>query len=271
VLRLEVLPGARSDLGRFRRIFRRTRRCGRHGVRADGSALLARVHFPAIPDLARARDVLYLQEEHEMMLPTPRSADARGRVLRDSLGVRPFDDAGSTGAGSTPTATADGSTTDGHRAPQIVGVTDNGISVDTPSFSQTATQVSTFVPPAPIGPRTGRCTPSSRSSTAIFRHVTPCSRAPARTATWWRAPSRPTEPARRLRHPGGIGGPGEPRGANLTCRPRRAHHHAGRGRRELVHDQRIGGEGATSNRESVRSDEPADLPEDPAARDCAPV
>ncbi|HXH28635.1 MAG TPA: thrombospondin type 3 repeat-containing protein [Candidatus Polarisedimenticolia bacterium] len=70
----------------------------------------------------------------------------------DGRQIRPFDDAGVDGGGIDTNADGqrinDGSDT---VPPQIVDVLDNGISVDTPSFSQTATQTVTLT--NPIGPK----------------------------------------------------------------------------------------------------------------------
>jgi Thrombospondin type 3 repeat len=118
----------------------------------DGQGLLMRVHFSALPKVAHLRDVLNLQESRDYMetnsdsAPTIQMGDSY-----DGFYVRPFDEAGVDGGGIDTNG-------DGRRInngsddvpPQIVAVTDNGISIDTPSFSQTATQPDTLL--IPVGP-----------------------------------------------------------------------------------------------------------------------
>ena len=117
-----------------------------------GGQIFLRVRPQAFDKLAREERVLRIDPVRDMMLfnaenvPTIQAGSAE-----DSNFIRPFDQAGVDGGGIDTNA-------DGRRInngtdavpPQIVAVVDNGISLDTPNFAQTATQVTTI--PAPIGP-----------------------------------------------------------------------------------------------------------------------
>ena len=114
-----------------------------------GGQLHLKVHHNSIDKLARLDEILYIDEDREMMLfndenvPTIQAGSAEDANL-----IRPFDNAGVDGGGIDTNA-------DGERInngsdavpPQLVTVTDNGISYDTPNFSQTATQPSTITRP----------------------------------------------------------------------------------------------------------------------------
>jgi len=132
-----------------------------------------RADYKALSKLARVKDILNIQESMEMMSLNARNVSAV-QVGTDQLSnqARPFDDAGLDGGGSgallctnnpAQACTTDAGCTapglcrlqfynNGTAAvpPQIVGVLDNGISADTPSFAHTATQVTTIV--NPFGP-----------------------------------------------------------------------------------------------------------------------
>ncbi len=115
---------------------------------ADGLGVLAMVHHTAIADIARLPKVQWIQESLEF-----KNLDAEGPSLvqtgswEDSMESRPFDDAGVDGGGLDTNA-------DGRRLndgtdtvpPQIVAVTDNGISLDTPSFAESASDPGTVGP-----------------------------------------------------------------------------------------------------------------------------
>ncbi len=139
----------------------------------EGSALLVRADHKSLGRLARIREVLNIQESLEMMDTNAKNAPTlQTGSLQESNGSRPFDDAGIDGGGSgallctnnpTQTCTTDVNCTapgvcrlqkyNNETAavpPQIVGVLDNGISADTPSFSQTATLVTDLT--HPFGP-----------------------------------------------------------------------------------------------------------------------
>jgi len=116
------------------------------------SALLVRADYKCLGRLARIREVLNIQESLEMMDTNAKNAPTlQTGSLQESNGSRPFDDLGVDGGGVDTNG-------DGQRInngsdtvpPQLVGVIDNGISADTPSFSQTATQVTDLT--HPFGP-----------------------------------------------------------------------------------------------------------------------
>jgi len=114
--------------------------------------LHARVHYASLDKLARLDEVLAIDDDREHMLlndenvPTIQAGSAE-----DANFIRPFDNAGVDGGGIDTNG-------DGERInngtdavpPQIVAITDNGISVDTPSFSQTCTQITLIN--RPFGP-----------------------------------------------------------------------------------------------------------------------
>jgi len=113
---------------------------------ADGSGLLVRVDHKSLDKLARIPEVLQMQEYLEFMTNNAKNGPTmQVGSATEGLDIRPFDDLGVDGGGID-------SNGDGQRnnainnpdpvPPQIVGVLDNGISADTPSWSQTATQVS---------------------------------------------------------------------------------------------------------------------------------
>ena len=111
--------------------------------------LHAKVHYASIDKLARMDNVLAIDDDREHMLfndenvPTIQAGSAE-----DANFIRPFDNVGVDGGGIDSNA-------DGERVndgvdpvrPQLVTITDNGISIDTPNFSQTATQVTTITRP----------------------------------------------------------------------------------------------------------------------------
>ncbi|HEV8701390.1 MAG TPA: S8 family serine peptidase, partial [Candidatus Polarisedimenticolia bacterium] len=109
----------------------------------DGSAYLVRADHKALGRIAREPEVLHIQESLELMqLNSKVPVMVQAGSAEDAHFIRPFDDAGVDGGGIDTNA-------DGQRVnngtdtvpPQLVGVIDNGISADTPSFSQTAMQV----------------------------------------------------------------------------------------------------------------------------------
>ena len=109
---------------------------------ADGSGFLVDAHYSAVAKIARLEQVFHVKEKYEFMLNNVKNAPTvQIGSWEDSLGFRPFDQVGVDGGG---VANASGErVNDGSSPipPQIVGVTDNGISLDTPSFSQSATVV----------------------------------------------------------------------------------------------------------------------------------
>ena len=111
----------------------------------DGSGYQIRVDHRAVGRLARLDEVLWIAPLPEFLLANAENVPTiQAGSAEDSRFGRPFDDAGVDGGGIDTNG-------DGQRIndgsdlvpPQIVVVVDNGISVDTPSFSQTATQTTT--------------------------------------------------------------------------------------------------------------------------------
>jgi len=118
----------------------------------DGSSFLVRADYRSLGRLARIPEILHIQESLEMMTLNAKNVPAvQAGSAQETNQARPFDDIGVDGGGIDTNNDGqrinDGSDT---VPPQIVGVLDNGISADTPSFSQTATQVN--VPGHIIGP-----------------------------------------------------------------------------------------------------------------------
>jgi hypothetical protein len=121
----------------------------------DGLTFHLEAHHSTVGRMARREEVRYIAEQPEMMLfgsEIPTIAMV-GNVEENLPFQQPYHDVGVDGGGID-------TNTDGRRVnngtdavpPQIVAVTDNGISLDSVQFSQTATQVTTTLPPAPIGP-----------------------------------------------------------------------------------------------------------------------
>ncbi len=149
LLEVMAVPGATPALKDELRRVPGVREVADYGP--DGSAYLVRARYTALPALARLRDVLNVQESLEFMTLNAKNAPTiQVGSAEDGLQMRPFDDAGVDGGGIDTNG-------DGQRVnngsdtvpPQIVGVIDNGISADTPSFAQTATQVSDLTHPFP--------------------------------------------------------------------------------------------------------------------------
>jgi hypothetical protein len=156
ILRLQVLAwqaldaegrlGLREALGRL---------TSPEAVRIDGDDRLVYVEAPAtqVPAIAALAEVEAVAEEPELMLS---NAEAPSVIMvgsvEDTLGARPYQEIGLDGGGID--TNGDGArVNDGTDTvpPQIVIVTDNGISLDTPSFAQTATQTTTIT--SPVGPK----------------------------------------------------------------------------------------------------------------------
>src|SRR5207245_2377789 len=119
---------------------------------SDGTVLLAEVPSGRVSDLAGIDTVQAIQEEPEELLANSESPSVvMTGSLEDTLGARPYHDIGVDGGGID--TNGDGQRiNDGSDAvpPQIVAVTDNGVSYDSAQFSQTATQPTTIL--HPIGP-----------------------------------------------------------------------------------------------------------------------
>ncbi|HYV85511.1 MAG TPA: S8 family serine peptidase, partial [Patescibacteria group bacterium] len=134
--RLESMPGV-SDISPFA---------------SEGAGYQLRVNYRSVKDLARLDGILSIAPVPEYLLANAENVPTiQAGSAEDANFARPFDDAGVDGGGID--TSGDGRRiNDGSDAvpPQIVAVVDNGISADTPSFSQTATQVTTAL--APFGP-----------------------------------------------------------------------------------------------------------------------
>ncbi|MFI5040561.1 MAG: thrombospondin type 3 repeat-containing protein [Acidimicrobiales bacterium] len=122
-------------------------------LEGDGRLLIVEASPEQVIRLAGLDGVEAVAEEPELMLS---NAEAPSVVMvgnvEETLGARPYQDIGLDGGGIDTNAdgqrVSDGSDT---VPPQIVAVTDNGISLDTPNFSQTATQTTDLS--HPIGPK----------------------------------------------------------------------------------------------------------------------
>jgi hypothetical protein len=115
----------------------------------DGAEL--RVRYDRVADLARRDEVLFLEPVFETLLANAENVPTvQAGSAEDASFARPFDAAGVDGGGIDTNG-------DGRRLndgsdlvpPQLVTVTDNGISLDTPSFAETAT--ATILAGIPIG------------------------------------------------------------------------------------------------------------------------
>jgi hypothetical protein len=115
-----------------------------------GYQLQAEIHNQAVDRIARDDRVLTLAPEGDYMASAMEAVPAvQTGSAEDGGFLRPFDLAGVDGGGINAAGLSGaGNTNDGTAIvpPQIVLVVDNGISLDTPNFSQTATQVSTIGP-----------------------------------------------------------------------------------------------------------------------------
>jgi hypothetical protein len=156
MLQLQILPWAalqEDDRAKLRTAVEAI--AGASAVTQDGDDRLLYVTVDAarVTDLAALADVEAVAEVPEMMLF---NAEAPSVIMvgsvEDTLGARPFQDIGLDGGGID--TNLDGArVNDGTDTvpPQIVAVTDNGLSLDTPNWSQTATQTTTLT--NPIGPK----------------------------------------------------------------------------------------------------------------------
>ncbi|MGH3860531.1 hypothetical protein, partial [Actinokineospora sp.] len=121
----------------------------------DGSVLLVRARTPQIGRIARVPEVAAIQERLEFALSNSEVPTVLmiGTYDQGFGGARPYHDLGIDGGGiDTGTSRGSATTPDGQRLndgsdavpPQLVAVTDNGISYDAVAFSQTATQTETL-------------------------------------------------------------------------------------------------------------------------------
>ncbi|HZM70317.1 MAG TPA: thrombospondin type 3 repeat-containing protein [Candidatus Cryosericum sp.] len=114
----------------------------------DGRSLLVDSHYSKIPQVARLGDVLWVYEEPEhVLMDAEIPTMAMVGNLKENLPFqRPYFDAGVDGGGIDTNGDTRRINNDSDQVPpQIVAVTDNGISYDSAQFSQTATQVTTGI------------------------------------------------------------------------------------------------------------------------------
>jgi hypothetical protein len=148
-LTVQLLPGADSEAARGRM----AAIVGEKNVglySASGDVLAVRATRRQLPGVARDPWVWAVSEEAELMLTNSDSPTVImvGNYEESYNGARPYHDAGIDGGGIDGTAAVP-PVRDGQRInngtdlipPQIVAVTDNGISPDAVHFSQTTTQV----------------------------------------------------------------------------------------------------------------------------------
>ena len=128
---------------------------GRAAVSAegDGRLLIVETATEQVARLAAIPEVAVVTEEPEWLLFNSEAASlVMTGSFEETLGARPYHDIGLDGGGIDTNGDGvrvnDGSDT---VPPQIIAITDNGLSLDTPNYSQTATQTTTGF--APIGPR----------------------------------------------------------------------------------------------------------------------
>ncbi|PYT10908.1 MAG: hypothetical protein DMF51_16980, partial [Acidobacteria bacterium] len=155
-LMVAAWPGSTADdLARMRRGVEAVAGARAVSDYADDGTVL-RVDAPAskVAAIAAVDEVGATQEIPEMMLA---NAEAASLVMtgsvEDTLGAKPYHDIGLDGGGidTNGDGQRDNVTTNGDTVPpQIVAVTDNGLSLDSVQFSQTATQVLDLS--HPIGP-----------------------------------------------------------------------------------------------------------------------
>jgi hypothetical protein len=120
----------------------------------EGSGYQLRVHYTAVKDLARLDEISWITPVPDYMLANAENVPTvQAGSAEDANFLRPFDLAGVDGGGLNASGQPSGVRVNDGTAqvpPQIVTIVDNGISVDTPSFSQTATQTTTIL--IPLGP-----------------------------------------------------------------------------------------------------------------------
>jgi hypothetical protein len=145
-----------------------------------------RINYKHLAKVARVPEVLHIAPVYEHMLSNSESPwTVQMGSAEDSLGIQPFTEAGVDGGGIADNGVCDtglgectapvteigkscstDSDCDGPRVnngqpavpPQIVSVIDNGVSIDSPGFSQTATQPTTAFTLGLCDTNTGLCT-----------------------------------------------------------------------------------------------------------------
>jgi hypothetical protein len=121
----------------------------------DGSVFLVRARTPEVARIARGPEIagIHEREEYVLMNSEVPTTVMIGNYEESLGGGRPYHELGIDGGGlDTGTSRGSLTTPDGRRLndgsdavpPQIVAVTDNGVSYDAVAFSQTATQTATL-------------------------------------------------------------------------------------------------------------------------------
>jgi hypothetical protein len=192
----------------------RVERVAPYGI--DGLGLSVDAHYSAIATIARLTDVYKLNETRDLILMNAKnSPTVQMGSTEDGFGIRPYDVAGVDGGGIDTNG-------DGRRLndgndlvpPQIVLVTDNGLTVDTPSFSQSPTV--SFSVASPIGTTHRKVhalqNPGDASSSTCDATLSGAGTHGTVVASAIAAyPSQLGFFATRS----GIGGPGQPRNSNM--------------------------------------------------------
>ena len=182
-----------------------------------GSPLDLKVHYTAVGRLARVSEVLAIDAVRDMMLMNDENVPTiQAGSGEDANFLRPFDLVGVDGGGLNASGLPSGVRVNNGTAqvpPQIVTVVDNGISYDTPSFAQTATQTTTIT--SPIGPAHRKV----HAIQSVVDNGTTCDAPLSGGSTHGHiVASTIAAYASQLgafAYRSGIGGPAQPRGENL--------------------------------------------------------
>jgi hypothetical protein len=140
LLEIYAVPGA--DMGKLRRDLETIRGVANIAEFGPGG-LQIKAHYSAVPQIARIDEIRWMDETAEYgLLNAKNSPTVQVGSLEEGLQIRAYDDAGVDGGG-IDTNGDNQRINNGTDAvpPQIVGIIDNGVSLDTPNFAQTATQV----------------------------------------------------------------------------------------------------------------------------------
>ncbi len=218
-LEVYLRPGANAAavtkaIGRIPRV----ERVAPYGI--DGLGLSVDAHYTAIAKIARLQDVWRLNESRDMITMNAKNAPTvQMGSAEDGFGIRPYDVAGVDGGGIDldPNGVSDGRRLNNGTdvvPPQIVMVTDNGLTFDTPSFSQSATVSSSTL--FPIGPSHRKVhalqTPGDATAATCDATLSGAGTHGTIVASAIAAfPSQLGFFATRS----GIGGPGQPRNSNM--------------------------------------------------------
>jgi Thrombospondin type 3 repeat len=112
---------------------------------SEGAGYQLRINYKSVQELARIDEVFWIAPVREYLLSNAENVPTvQAGSAEDTHFARPFDDAGVDGGGLNAAGLPSGTRVNDGTAqvpPQIVTIVDNGISADTPSFSDTGTQV----------------------------------------------------------------------------------------------------------------------------------